>query len=568
MKIADLYAMVGLRPDARSVRKTDDMLNRAGRKLKQLAGSTFFQLAGGAALVLGTNNALNFADSIDALDIASRKALGSTDAITDGVLKLSDATGLTKESVVGASAEFIRLTGDADTAKVALAAFGEAAVATGADVKDVAGTGAALSQAFAIKGEDFSKAFSILIAGGKRGAIELPELSKILGPVAASLQDFGDSKGFGALRDTAAALQLTARAFSGNAAESKTAFQGLLTSIIRGEAKLKSIANIDVKRADGTKKSAFEIIKELGEAKKRLGAVKILGILGDANALKSLNQLTKNIGKGRNELDELSAATNGAKDSQVDFADKMSRDSQRVRVAINKFKNTATRAFLVVVKILGALIKNSKFVLLVIYSLVSAMLILKLGAVSAALASAAAWVAALAPFLLIAAGIAALILIVEDLYTWFRGGDSVLKALYQSAVNWVANGIGWVIESAVAAWRTTFRVFFGWVGDQITAAWARIKKVATAIKNFFKGDAKSFAEQVIRQQQGAAPDATAGEIFGGVSTPTRAPTQGVKVDAPQFNMNLTINGAEDATDSANKARDAVQLFFDEQTRAL
>lgn len=64
----------------------------------------------------------------------------------------------------------------------------------------------------------------------------------------------------------------------------------------------------------------------------------------------------------------------------------------------------------------------------------------------AALKSAAAWVAAALPLILMAAIVAALILIVQDLWTWFDGGDSVFKRLYESAKNWIGEKMMQVIN--------------------------------------------------------------------------------------------------------------------------
>lgn len=58
-----------------------------------------------------------------------------------------------------------------------------------------------------------------------------------------------------------------------------------------------------------------------------------------------------------------------------------------------------------------------------------------LGAVVAVAAVTAA--PAIAAFGLMAAKIAGLVLVVEDLYSWFSGGDSVFKGWYESAVGWV-----------------------------------------------------------------------------------------------------------------------------------
>lgn len=68
-------------------------------------------------------------------------------------------------------------------------------------------------------------------------------------------------------------------------------------------------------------------------------------------------------------------------------------------------------------------------------------LLIKFGAVSVstALKSAAAWVAGMAPFILMAAAIAAVAIILEDLWVGLRGGESAIFALFEAASDWVAD---------------------------------------------------------------------------------------------------------------------------------
>lgn len=84
-------------------------------------------------------------------------------------------------------------------------------------------------------------------------------------------------------------------------------------------------------------------------------------------------------------------------------------------------------------------------------------------AVQAGLQMAAAWIMAAAPFVLIGLVITALILIIQDLYTWINGGDSVLKGLWESFKEYV-------VDKLHAAWDRVFgdmqdiaEDFFDWI---------------------------------------------------------------------------------------------------------
>lgn len=129
-------------------------------------------------------------------------------------------------------------------------------------------------------------------------------------------------------------------------------------------------------------------------------------------------------------------------------------------VLVKVLKIVAT-AIGVVVKVLEFADKNFGFVLAVIGSLVLAMILLGKTSVISALASAAAWVAAALPLILIGALILAAILIVQDLWVMLNGGESVFGRLYDWAVDAF---VGW-IDKAVRE----LTIFFNWVEDKMGA---------------------------------------------------------------------------------------------------
>lgn len=120
-------------------------------------------------------------------------------------------------------------------------------------------------------------------------------------------------------------------------------------------------------------------------------------------------------------------------------------------------------------------------------SVAAAFVILQAAAIGAAIASAAAWVLAALPLVLIAALIGALILIVEDLWTWFRGGESVFGKLHEWAVD--------MFVDAIEFWADAFKDFFGWLLDKIDwlldkigAIPRAIKKAAGAVSSYLTGE--------------------------------------------------------------------------------
>lgn len=108
----------------------------------------------------------------------------------------------------------------------------------------------------------------------------------------------------------------------------------------------------------------------------------------------------------------------------------------------------AGKAIAFVIDASELLVRHWKVVALVAASLGAAMLILKAKTVAAAIASAASWALAALPIIAIGAAILAVILIVEDLYRAFTGGQSVFKDMYLAAKEWIGDRLAKVIGAA------------------------------------------------------------------------------------------------------------------------
>src|SRR5690606_10300258 len=104
-------------------------------------------------------------------------ALGNMDRFRERLLAVSSETGVAKEALVEGASSFLALTGDADTTRKSLELFAKVAKASGASMGDISASAAAMNQNLGITGDQFERAFSILIAGGKAGAIELKDVA-------------------------------------------------------------------------------------------------------------------------------------------------------------------------------------------------------------------------------------------------------------------------------------------------------------------------------------------------------------------------------------------------------
>lgn len=99
-----------------------------------------------------------------------------------------------------------------------------------------------------------------------------------------------------------------------------------------------------------------------------------------------------------------------------------------------------------VIELFNFLIENSDALTVALLAIATAFGVLRIASIKAAIASTAAWLAALAPFVVLAALIAAIVLIVEDLWRAFTGGESVFKDLFLAAKEFLLDGVNGIIN--------------------------------------------------------------------------------------------------------------------------
>lgn len=359
MKIADLYAALALKTDRASFQRgrrdidrfakdTDKRLSGFRASLNQRVGSGVRNFAGGlgagalgaaafgAALVSTAKDSLAFEESITRLDVSARGAMGTMDQINDRVLKVSDQTGVAKEELMAGSAAFVALTGDGKTAVEQMEVFARTQVATGAAMEDVVGAAAAISQQLGVGSKDFEQMFSILIAGGKAGKIELKDMAGLTASLAANFKQFGGSQGVQGVATLGAAFQVAAQNF-GSASEAATGMEALMGSLIQNAKKLKK-AGVDIFDSAGNLKSLQDIVGAMSA--KNFGPTQLIELLGRKEAFKTFQALRDN----RRTWDEMAKATLSAKDVAEDYAKVSESTAIRAKKAWNEVKNAMTAA--------------------------------------------------------------------------------------------------------------------------------------------------------------------------------------------------------------------------------
>ena len=173
--------------------------------------------------------------------------------------------------------------------------------------------------------------------------------------------------------------------------------------------------------------------------------------------------------------------------------------------------------------------------------------------------AALSWLAAAAPVIALTAAFAAMLLILEDLYVWLKGGDSLIGEMlpkmrdFMDAVKQHNTGeppwLYWLREGAALV----DRVLYGW---QLIASITRGEDTQAVIKNF---------EAPAR---GAPPGAVVSDRFGGGASPgaTAAASSTSNRQVNHITHNITVNAP--AGSNPQDIAGEVKKALDEHTGAL
>jgi TP901 family phage tail tape measure protein len=321
----------------------------AGKMLGGLQTAVGLGGIGGMTYLVGNEAAktLKFEQALTRLGIASMGTVRNLDALRQKAFAISNATGVAREDVLAGASAYVTLTGDARTAIGTMELFSKVSKGTGASMEDIAGSAAAMKQNLKIDPKDFEQAFSVLIRGGKMGAVELKDMAAFMSGLSPRMAIFKGGLGVEGLAELGAAFQLTRQGF-GDAGEAATGMESLMGSIVQHASKLKTIG-VDVygKRDPKTKrrelKGLMEIVEKIGGSKafKRGDWTKIQDVLGRKEAVQTLRMLLKVPGA----VDEIARATLNAKDVSEDYETYQQSQSGRLEAAWNRTKNAIATTF-------------------------------------------------------------------------------------------------------------------------------------------------------------------------------------------------------------------------------
>jgi hypothetical protein len=181
-----------------------------------------------------------------------------------------------------------------------------------------------------------------------------------------------------------------------------------------------------------------------------------------------------------------------------EFAEMVTKGFQFAAAAMSWFIDVANR----VIRALGGIKNVVKLVGVGLAALFGAAFV---GAIQAAIALVStlgtafllAWAKALIVPIAVAAAIAAIILVIEDLYVWIKGGDSVFGSWlgpWEKVKEQALSTFGSIIEGVQTVYTALISIFSGW-WDTFAGFWGMVAAL-------WNGDADAFAESFKRWWNG------------------------------------------------------------------
>jgi len=362
--------------------KAADTIGRRFAKATGRAAGRAFQ-AGSAGLVgafgFGVRDALAFESSLDNIEIQSTQTGESAsqvranmDALRASIRRTSEATGIGQVELARAGETLVNLLGPAGRNAQLLDLLGRTAVASGADVGDLAGLISAMSDSFGIAVDDvdgMERALSAFLSTGKQGKVYLGEMNQVLQEVASNFAEMS-SGGTNAAADVSAALQVARTAF-GTAGQAGTGLKAGTTAL-KTHAKAIDAAIRGIGRREGNKelarftvwadetKTKLRDFRELAPVLAKMNLEQLTKTMGSAEAAKFWAAFK---GEGFQNFLDMADPAREATDVVEDFGKRTETEGFRMAQAWNRMKLAITdaitpevleRAVTVVEKLAGA----------------------------------------------------------------------------------------------------------------------------------------------------------------------------------------------------------------------
>lgn len=363
---------------------------------------TALTLGGGVGIVAAIKSAKEFNATVTDIAItAGNKSKSWTTDLEKRIVSLSNKFGIAKEKVADYIKAYVEKTGDVKTAMSTVSQMTKVAVASGAEMGNLALLSADLSGTMKV---DPYKALNILRAQEKLGAFTLKDSSSIMGKLIGATGGFGQvargEKGVSALGGL---MQITKRTTNSSADEIQTGISRFMERLARDPEKIAKMLGADVAKIGRRVNGRFMfndlegVFRSLGEAgyrnagKAQKHGTSAFGEEG-VRVFQSLTETAK-AGWGKSAEKGGAAgffATSPGDVLDIDAKQRMASEAHKIDQAWTKISNELHRAVLpalqLLAKIAPSLVTGFKFIVNNAKDLAAMFVILKASAFYASLA--------------------------------------------------------------------------------------------------------------------------------------------------------------------------------------
>lgn len=338
-----------LRSDLRRARGEVRAFGKASAaSLRSTLGTAFSAALGLASLGGATAVARDVLRNEEALTRLGIQAGVSDDAVrglADSIREASLQTGSATRKIIAGASRIVTLTGDFDLAAGSAETLARTASATGAELSDLAGVAAALSQNLKIRPDELETALDALVRQGKDGAVELKDLASLLPGLTASFGAMSPTlnRGTKGLHELGAAMQIVRRSV-GEPAEAATALNALFTALQKNAKRFKGVKIFEKDPETGMQRvrNLSVLLDEIANSKLAKRKTRLIDAFGRQEAFKAFTALTT----FRDDFNELKqAGADAAGTIETDFRRFSDSSSGRIEGAMNRIKVSIADAF-------------------------------------------------------------------------------------------------------------------------------------------------------------------------------------------------------------------------------
>lgn len=260
------------------------------------------------------------------------------------VMRVSNATGVSRQSLVEGAHAYQILTGDADGARESMDLFAKVAIASGSSMDEIAHVAGAMRMNARIDPKNFQEGFDVLLSMGHKGSVELRDFGSEVARLMPMVDNFGNASGMDKWTEMAAGIQGVRKEF-GDVNQAATGFAQLMARLSNDKVaeRLAShgvmVWSIDPKSGLHVKNDLFKILDQI---RTKIKDPKVLGEVmgGRLEASRALNAIEKH-------WDEIIALKNEAQGSdQVnkDAATYLDSPTGKLERAGERIKNALASA--------------------------------------------------------------------------------------------------------------------------------------------------------------------------------------------------------------------------------